>query len=312
MPWKQNYTISDEIGIRDADVRWPDGKRCCLSLVVDLSPASTPAGITAGDLTHPTSLFGITVGLQNIMQLLRRFDLRATFVVPAVMAEIYPDRIKAIRDDGHEIAAGGWKHEDVSTLSVEEERQRIALTTDTLERIVGRRPKGWFSLPRQQDAFAVGTVSAATMSLLIDAGYSYMGNGLADDAPHYWVADVLQRKTILTLPYHYSCDDQFFLMFPMEGTGLDRVNALKRNWLREFEAQYRRGRYFSLTVHPKGIGWGHHAEAFEEVLAHIASFPGLWNATGAECADHWSATYPADTHLRLSPSIWKDHEGSLS
>jgi hypothetical protein len=71
MPWKQNYTISDEIGIRDADVRWPDGKRCCLSLVVDLSPASTPAGISAGDLTHPTSLFGITVGLQNIMQLLR-------------------------------------------------------------------------------------------------------------------------------------------------------------------------------------------------------------------------------------------------
>jgi hypothetical protein len=101
-------------------------------------------------------------------------------------------------------------------------------------------------------------------------------------------------------------------MFPSEGTGLDRVNALKRNWLREFEAQYRRGRYFALTVHPKAIGWGHHAEAFEEILAHMASFPGLWNATGSECADHWSATYPADTHLRLSPSIWKDHEGSLS
>ena len=25
MPWKQDYTISDEIGIKDADVRWPDG-----------------------------------------------------------------------------------------------------------------------------------------------------------------------------------------------------------------------------------------------------------------------------------------------
>jgi len=42
------------------------------------------------------------------------------------------------------------------------------------------------------------------------------------------------------------------------------------------------------------------------------NFPGLWNATGAECADYWSATYPADTHLRLSASIWQDHEGSLS
>lgn len=312
MPWKQNYTISDEIGIGDADVRWPDGKRCCFSLVVDLSPASTPAGIAAGDLTNPTSLFGITVGLQNIMQLLRRFDLRATFVVPAVMAAIYPDRIRAIRDEGHEVAAGGWKHEDVSTLSAEEERERIALTTSTLEQILGSPPKGWFSLPRQQDAFAVGSVSKATAGLLIDAGYSYMGNGLADDAPHYWVADVRQPKTILTLPYHYSCDDQFFLMFPVEGTGLDRVNALKRNWLREFDAQYRRGRCFSLTVHPKGSGWGHHAEAFEETLAYMTGFSGLWNATGFQCADHWLATYPADSHLRLSPSIWKDHEGSLS
>ena len=96
------------------------------------------------------------------MLLLRRFDLRATFVVPAVMAEIYPDRIRAIRDDGHEIAAGGWKHEDVSTLSVEDERERIALTTSALERIVGSRPKGWFSLARPQDAFAVGSVSKAT------------------------------------------------------------------------------------------------------------------------------------------------------
>ncbi|MDE5444180.1 polysaccharide deacetylase family protein [Bradyrhizobium sp. CSA207] len=312
MPWKQDYTISDEIGIKDADVRWPDGKRCAFGIVVDLSPASTPAGITESDLKHPTTLFGMTVGLQSVMRLLRRFGLRATFVVPTVMAEIYPDRIEAIRKDGHEIAAGGWKHEDVSTLLVENERERIELTTSTLKRIVGTRPNGWFSLPRQQDAFAVGSISKATMGLLIDAGYTYMGNGLADDAPHYWVADVQQCKTILTLPYHYSCDDQFFLMFPSEGTGLDRVNALKRNWLREFEAQYRRGRYFSLTVHPKGIGWGHHAEAFEEILTHLTSFPDLWNATGSECAGHWSTTYPADTFLRLSPSIWKDHEGSLS
>lgn len=312
MPWKQNYTISDEIGMKDSDIRWPDGKCCCFSVVVDLSPASMPAGITAADLTHPTSLFGITLGLQNIMRLLRRYGVRATFVVPAVMAEIYPDRIKSIRDDGHEIAAGGWKHEDVSGLGREQEGERIARTTATLERIVGSRPKGWFSLPRQQDAFAVGSVSGATIGLLIDAGYDYMGNGLADDGPHYWVADFAQAKALLTLPYHYSCDDQFFLMFPTEGTGLDRVNALKRNWLREFESQYRRGRYFSLTVHPKGSGWGHHAEALEEVLAYITNFPGLWNATGAECADYWSATYPAKTHLRLSASIWQDYEGSLS
>ena len=65
MPWKQNYTISDEIGIKDADVRWPDGKRCCLSLVVESQSGLDTGRITAGDLTHPTSLFGITVGCRT-------------------------------------------------------------------------------------------------------------------------------------------------------------------------------------------------------------------------------------------------------
>ena len=46
MPWKQGYTISDEVGLRDADVRWPDGNRCCVTVVVDLSVARGPAGIS--------------------------------------------------------------------------------------------------------------------------------------------------------------------------------------------------------------------------------------------------------------------------
>ena len=32
------------------------------------------------------------------------------------------------------------------------------------------------------------------MDLLIDAGYAYFGNGLADDIPHYWVTDFAHRR----------------------------------------------------------------------------------------------------------------------
>src|SRR5215207_4891415 len=58
-----------------------------------------------------------------------------------------------------------------------------------LEEAAGRRPSGWFSLPRQGDAFAGGSVSPHTMDLLIEAGFAYFGNGLADDIPHWWVTD---------------------------------------------------------------------------------------------------------------------------
>ena len=69
-------------------------------------------------------------------------------------------------------------------------------------------------ITRVLDPFAGGTISPHTMDLLIDAGYGYFGNGLADDIPHYWVTDAGSGRSILTMPYYYHYDDQFFLLFP--------------------------------------------------------------------------------------------------
>ena len=44
MPWKDGYTISDETSLADGDIRWPDGKRCAVHIVVDLSVAGGPEG----------------------------------------------------------------------------------------------------------------------------------------------------------------------------------------------------------------------------------------------------------------------------
>jgi peptidoglycan/xylan/chitin deacetylase (PgdA/CDA1 family) len=312
MPWKDRYTISDETSLADADIRWPHGKRCAVHIVVDLSVASGAVGITATDIESAPAQFGADEGLELLLAALERHRLKATFAVPAVTAETYPARIKALVARGHEVAAHGFKHEDVSTLSCADEKARIDLTTETLTRITGQKPAGWFSLPRQTDPFAGGTISPNTMDLLIEAGYAYFGNGLADDAPHYWVADFASRRAILTLPYYYHFDDQFFCMFPVAGTGLENPDMLLRNWRAELDAQYRRGRFFTMALHPQHIGWCNRMRGLDEFLAYMTGLPDLWNPTGAECADHWAATYPAATHLKLEPSIWQDYPGSLS
>ena len=184
--------------------------------------------------------------------------------------------------------------------------------TGILTDLLGERPDGWFSLPRQGDPFAGGTISLHTVDLLIEAGYTYLGNGLADDVPHYWVTDFAARRNLLTLPYYYHYDDQFFLMFPAKGTGLEHADSLARNWRAEFAAQYKRGRNFHMTLHPYAIGWAHRAHLLAEFLAYVHGFPGVWHATGTECARYWAGTYPAETHLRLEPSVWRDYPGSLS
>ena len=40
--------------------------------------------------------------------------------------------------------------------------------------------------------------------------------------------------------------------------------------------------------------------------------PGVRVATGSEVAAHWETHFPAATHLKLVPEIWKDYQGSLS
>jgi peptidoglycan/xylan/chitin deacetylase (PgdA/CDA1 family) len=312
MPWKQGYTISDEVGLRDDEVRWPHGNRCCATVVVDLSVARGPAGIRDCDLAHPDAYFAAHDGLDGLLAVLRRFSVKATFAVPGVIARLRPERLRALLAEGHEIAANGLRHEDVSELSAAEEKARLDLATDLLTGAIGHRPTGWFCLPRQEDPFAGGTISPHTVDLLIGAGYEYLGNGLADDVPHYWVTDFASRRALLTLPYYYHFDDQWFLLFPRRGTGLEHADDLFRNWRAEFDAQYKRGRQFSMVLHPAAIGWCNRLQLLEDFFTHMRSFPGVWNPTSGACARHWKATYPASEHLRLEPSVWRDHPGSLS
>lgn len=312
MPWKQGYTATDEISLADDEVRWPEGKRCAVVVNVDLSLASRPEGLTEADLRGSRAVFGLGEGLEQLLAILARFDIKATFAVPAAMARLLEGRLRELAGEGHEIAAHGFKHEAVGELGRTEEKARIELTTEILTEVLGHQPEGWYSLPRQGDPFAVGSISPNTAELLAEAGYRYMGNGLSDDIPHYWVSDFEHRRAILTLPYFYHFDDQFFLLFPRQGTGLEHADTLFANWKAEFEAQYKRGRYFNMTLHPHAIGWCNRLRLLEDFLDHMRHYPDLWNPTGSQCADYWLETYPASSHLRLEASIWRDYPGSLS
>ncbi len=88
MPWKDRYTISDERGIADAEISWPGGARCCMRVVVDLSPLSGPAGIGPADVATPEAQFGANGALAALREMFSRFDIRATLAVPAVLAGI--------------------------------------------------------------------------------------------------------------------------------------------------------------------------------------------------------------------------------
>ena len=323
MPWKDGYTTSDEKTRNDEEIQWPRGHQCAFSVVVDYRVKLDDDGTGGTDADyriqrHPKNIelrtvnwqaeFGVKIAARRLFDLFEKYEIRATFAVPSVMADLYPDDVSQIIRRGHEVAAHGYRHEDIGSLKLEEEKALLQQTTEELEAVCGKRPAGWYSLPRQDEHYAGGQLSPHTLDLLIDAGYEYLGNGMADDIPYYWVTDFHTERNILTLPYYCHFDDQFFLMFPPIGTGMNLENPrpLSQNWKEEFDAQYLRGRYFTMFIHPYLIGWGNRLELLENMIRYIRDFSGVWNPTAIECARYWKTQYPSSTFLKLEACIWKD------
>jgi peptidoglycan/xylan/chitin deacetylase (PgdA/CDA1 family) len=100
----------------------------------------------------------VTVGLPRALEALAAFDLRATFFVEGLNAELYPEALRDIAAAGHEVALHGWRHERWDVLSGAEEDELLgrgvaALAGLDLE-VEGFRPPGGALGPRTLEALA--------------------------------------------------------------------------------------------------------------------------------------------------------------
>lgn len=311
MPWKDGYTVSDERGVADGDVRWPEGVRSALRITVVLGAAMEPHGVDDASLNGEAGHFGRHRGLDLILRTLDELGLNVTFAVPGLVAAAWPDTVARVRDAGHELALLGLAHEDVSELPRDEELSRLRRARELLQDAVGVKATGWFGLPRSGDHYAVGSISAATVDLLLQEGFDYLGNSTVDDRPHYWFTDPDEPRAILALPYYYHFDDAFFSLFPARGSGLERSDTLVRNWRAELAAQHRRGGVTSIVMHTHAAGWPSRLELVDSFLEGARKLPGLWIPTSAQLAEHWGAAHPLSKADVLA-SVWQHHDDSLN
>src|ERR1700748_58040 len=83
-----------------------------LSFDVDAESAILAAGRRYADhamvMTHQA--FGPRVGVPRILALLAEYGLPATFFVPGLTAERYPQTVADILEAGHEVAHHSWSH----------------------------------------------------------------------------------------------------------------------------------------------------------------------------------------------------------
>lgn len=77
---------------------------------------------------------------QTLIDILARYDARATFFVVGDWVEKYPESVKALHDAGHEVMTHSNKHEHFSQLSSEQIMESINLSCDKIEAVTGVRP----------------------------------------------------------------------------------------------------------------------------------------------------------------------------
>ena len=86
---------------------------------------------------HPS----VTVGLPRALDALAALDLRATFFVEGLNAELYPQALRDIAAAGHEVGLHGWRHERWDELSARR-RGRAAGPRRRRARGAGPRDRG--------------------------------------------------------------------------------------------------------------------------------------------------------------------------
>ena len=257
---------------------WPGGARCAVALSFDSDHEtqtlrwgdSSPGRLSQGE-------YGSRVSVPRILALLARYDIPATFFVPAVVAMLHPEEQRAVTDHGHEIGIHSWIHELNSALPPEVERDLQMRAADTLEQIGGQRPVG-IRTPSWD-------FSQHTLAITREMGLLYDSSLMADDDP-YEILEDNQPTGVVELPVEWIRDDAPYW-------AMDRFSGLRpytppsgvlEVFVREFDGAYEENSLFLLTMHPHFIGHRSRLQVLEELIRHIRSHAGVWFATHADVA----------------------------
>ena len=143
------------------------------------SPQATllgPALVRGGDPAEVLLTFddGPSVPYTGqILDILRAHGVKATFFLCGANAERYPELVRRIRDEGHEIGNHTWSHPYLYLASRAKMAAEIDRTQDILEKITGTRPV-WFRPPFGVRGFPMrGILAVRGMKMMLwsDRGY---------------------------------------------------------------------------------------------------------------------------------------------
>jgi len=266
-------------------VSWPNKAKLAVWVNVCLQffpinqrgkPFKVPGGMTMPypDLRHYTLRdYGNRVGLFRFLKAFDKYGIKPTFAVNTRLAERNPYLLDVIKDRGDEIACHGL-HMDAlhyGGQEINEERELVKRSLDSLRNLSGQEVKGWLSPARSE--------SENTPSLLAEHDIEYFSDWVNDDMPYTFKTS---HGDLTAMPLSNELEDKFVLMNNLhsEQSYVDQICDACDYLLGESETQG--GRILSLNIHPWMLGQPHRIAKLEAVLNYITSQKGIWSASAEE------------------------------
>lgn len=257
---------------------WPDGARCAFAISFDADHDTIPLRDSdESPMRISQGHYGHRRGVPRIRDLLQRHAVPATFFYPAVSALLYPDEVRGVVADGHEIGIHSWIHERNTHLDGETELDLTTRAQAVLQDI-GRRPVAGIRT-------ASWDFSVNTLSIIRQMGLLYDSSLMADDDPY----ELLQNGDatgIVELPPEWIRDDAVYFNF-------DRFSALRPYtaprdvldiFMAEFDGAYDEGGLFLLTLHPHVSGHRSRVGVISALLEAARARGDVWFATHEQVA----------------------------
>ena len=132
-----------------------------LSDVVSVDARMIPIYSVDTDENTVAVTFNCAVGnsdIDEILSVLERYNVKATFFLLGSWAEAYPEEVQKIYDAGHEIGNHGYSHKDLPTMNYENILLDIGKCNETIRNITGHSPT---LLRPPSGAYDNKTISAA-------------------------------------------------------------------------------------------------------------------------------------------------------
>ena len=160
------------------------------------------------------------------------------------------------------------------------ERQAIREAVDTIERICGQRPLGWYT--------RYGP-SVNTRELVVEeGGFEYDCNAYNDDLP-YWTQ--VHGDPWLVVPYSLEVNDYKYWRGDLL-TPEHFFQVAKASFDQLYEEGATHPKMMSVGLHCRIIGKPSRAAALDQFLKYASEKEGVWFARRLDIARWWKEHYP--------------------